>query len=85
MVYGRIDFSRIDTTPGGNSAFAPPEGFAGDYRKFMRDCWKKDRGVRQHVAVVAGWIDSGRVEITFSGPFADEARQVALASLKKAK
>lgn len=84
-MYGRIDFSRIETTPGAVSAFAPPKGFFGDYRKYMRDRWKNDRGVRQHIAVVAGWIDSGRVEITFSGPFADEARQVAMASLKKAK
>lgn len=84
-MYGRIDFSRIETTPGAVSAFAPPKGFIGDYRKYMRDRWKNDRGVRQHIAVVAGWIDSGRLGIAFSGPYADEARQVALASLNKAK
>ncbi|MDP1573152.1 MAG: hypothetical protein Q8M09_14905 [Pseudomonadota bacterium] len=80
MQYGRIDFSRIDTTPGGVSAFSPPEGFAGNYRQFMRDRWKNDSGVRQHVAVVGRLLGTGSVAVTFTGSYADEARQIALSS-----
>ncbi len=48
-MYGRINFCRIDTTPGQCNAFAPPEGFADDYIAYMRQCYKVDPGVRQHV------------------------------------
>ena len=33
-MYGVIDFSLIDTMPGGQGAFAPPAGWQGDYRQF---------------------------------------------------
>ena len=35
-MYGVIDFSLIDTMPGGQGAFAPPAGWQGDYRQFLR-------------------------------------------------
>jgi hypothetical protein len=75
-MYGVIDFSRIDTTPGSASAFSPPTGFHGDYRVFMRERWRDDPGVRQHVASVSRLLGK-KVAVTFSGPFADEARRIA--------
>ena len=75
-MYGRIDFTCIDTEPGAASAFAPPKGWQGDYRQYLRDRWKRDPGVRQHIAVVGRML--GRKEsISFRGPFAAEARQIA--------
>jgi hypothetical protein len=35
-MYGVIDFSRIDTMPGGFGPFAPPAGWQGDYRQFLQ-------------------------------------------------
>ena len=84
-MYAHFNYSRIDTTPGVVSPFAPPAKFSGNYRNFMRQRWKTDQEVRQMVAVLASWLACGSLEITFSGPYADEARQVALSSLKKAK
>lgn len=73
---GVVNFSRVDTTPGAPSAFAPPEGFKGSYRAFMRTQWKKDPGVRQHVTVVAGLLKK-RMPTEFLGPYAKEAREIA--------
>jgi hypothetical protein len=75
-MYGVIDFSRIDTEPGAASAFAPPSGFDGDYREYMRERWKNDPGVRQHIAVV-GWMLARKGTVTFCGPFSTEARRIA--------
>lgn len=84
-MYGVIDFTKIDTTPGAPSAFAPPEGFTGDYRRFMRKRWDKDPGVRQHVAVVASRV-AKKWPTEFLGPYASEAKAIAVsihADLKK--
>lgn len=75
-MYGIIYFSVIDTDPGVASAFAPPLGFEGDYRGYMRNRWKEDPGVRQHVAVV-GRMLAREEAVTFCGPFAIEARRIA--------
>lgn len=80
-MYGIIDFTRIDTEPGAASAFAPPMGFDGDYREYMRDRWKHDPGVRQHVAVVGRLLVLGE-QVEFRGRFADEARRIAEAVWK---
>ncbi|OGT90112.1 MAG: hypothetical protein A2286_00340 [Gammaproteobacteria bacterium RIFOXYA12_FULL_61_12] len=77
-MYGVIDFSKVDTTPGARSAFAPPEGFEGSYRTFMRKRWKTDRGVRQHVGMVAGYLKK-KFPTEFLGPYAKEAREIAVA------
>ena len=34
IMYGVIDFSLIDTMPGGFGPFAPPAGWQGDYRQY---------------------------------------------------
>lgn len=80
-MYGIIDFTRIDTDPGANSAFAPPKGWQGDYRQYMRDRWKYDPGVRQHVAVAGRMLARGD-GVGFCGRFADEARRIAEAAWK---
>lgn len=75
-MYGIINFDRIDTAPGAASAFAPPSGWCGNYRELMRDRWKNDPGVRQHVYSV-GWMLYRKARIEFRGPYAVEAKQVA--------
>lgn len=75
-MYGIIDFSRIDTNPGSASAFAPPKGWVGDYLHYMRDRWKIDPGVRQHVSRVGRMLKSGEA-VEFRGAFAVEAKQIA--------
>mgnify|MGYP001493696016 CR=1 FL=1 len=83
-MYGIIDFTRIDTEPGAASAFAPPAGWDGDgvaYRQLMRQRWKADPGVRQHVAIVGRMLARGE-QVEFRGRFADEARRIAEATLK---
>ncbi|PZP51875.1 MAG: hypothetical protein DI596_14310 [Azospira oryzae] len=75
-MYGIIDFSRIDTEPGAPSAFAPPSGWHGDYMQYMRQRWKTDPGVRQHVAVVGRMLVRGE-RVVFCGPFAKEAKEIA--------
>ena len=80
-MYGIVHFSRIDTEPGAASAFAPPLGFDGDYREYMRERWKLDPGVRQHVAVV-GRMLVREEQVVFCGRFAEEARRIAEAVWK---
>lgn len=72
-MYGIIDFTCIDTDPGAASAFAPPPDFDGDYREYMRQRWKNDPGVRQHVAVAGRFIE----QAVFRGRYAEEARRIA--------
>ncbi len=73
-MYGRINFCRIDTTPGQCNAFAPPEGFADDYIAYMRQCYKVDPGVRQHVVSAAFMFKrEGGKRPQFIGPYADKA------------
>lgn len=80
-MYGIIDFNKIETEPGASSAFAPPEGFCGDYIDFMRKRWKQDPGVRQHVVVVGRVIARGG-PVKFCGPFAQEAERIVRSACK---
>jgi hypothetical protein len=79
MNYGVIDFSRVDTTPGSGSAFAPPREFDGDYREFMRKQWALDPGARQHVVVVGRMLARGE-DVAFVGLYAQEAQLIAEAA-----
>ena len=73
-MYGRINFNRIDTTPGHAGAFAPPAGFVGDYVEYMRQCYRRDPGVRQHVTIVANRLMRENIpHPQFVGPFAENA------------
>lgn len=72
-MYGVINFNRIDTTPGGSSAFAPPAGFDGDYRAFLIRKMTTDNGVRQHVATVARMYRAGATPPVYLGPYAEIA------------
>lgn len=80
-MYGLINFRVINTDPGANTAFAPPKDWQGNYRQYMRDRWKHDPGVRQHVAVVGRLLVIGE-QVEFRGRFADEARRIAEAVWK---
>ncbi len=79
-MYGVIDFSLIDTMPGGQGAFAPPAGWQGDYRQFLRTRFDSDCGARQHIAVVGRrlFIKIEGKPSEFLGPHAVEAKEFAL-------
>lgn len=56
-VDGVLDFTRLDTTPGARSPFAPPADFAGDadaYRIYLREGYQRDPALRQRL-VSAAW------------------------------
>lgn len=74
-MYGTIDFSRINTEPGTRTAFSPPAGWQGDYLEYMRERWRLDPGVRQHVAVVTRMLARGE-KLVFVGRFARSARRI---------
>lgn len=76
-MYGIIDLSMINTAPGSGSPFAPPSGFAGDYREYMRERWRKDPAARQRIAVTGRLLVRGE-DVRFLGPYAEEARRLAL-------
>lgn len=82
MKYGLINLNRIDTTPGANGAFAPPNGFSGEYRKFMVEQLAIDPGVRQHVACVARRLPASEPP-EFVGPYAGAAMKLAWAVLRR--
>lgn len=82
-MYGVINFSRIDTTPGLASAFSPPAGFAGDYRAYLVQRMKADKGVHQHVATAARMHRQGSTPPTYVGPYADIARELMQTVLAK--
>ena len=75
-MYGTINFSRINTDPGADSAFAPPAHWQGDYTRYMHERWKNDPGAWQHVAVV-GRMLVREEQVVFCGRFAEEARRIA--------
>lgn len=80
-MYGAVNFRCINTEPGAGTAFAPPAGFEGDdqaYVQYMRERWKSDPGVRQHVAVAGRRLIRGD-EVVFVGRYANEARRIAQA------
>lgn len=79
MNYGVIDFTRVDTTPGSGSAFAPPKEFDGSYREYMRRQWTLNPGVRQHVVVVGRKLARGE-DVVFAGLYAEEAQLIAEAA-----
>ncbi len=86
-MYGLIDFSLIDTMPGGFGVFAPPAGWQGDYRQYLQARFDGDIGVRQQIVVV-GRIFVSKIHskpAEFIGPHAVEAREFALSMLSPTK
>ena len=79
-MYGVIDFSRIDTRPGGFGPFAPPAGWQGDYRQYLQERCDGDIGVQQQIAVVGRILVRKRDDspAQFLGPHVVEAREFAL-------
>ena len=75
-MYGVINFNKIDTTPGGKSAFAPPPEFGGNYRAYLIHRMNTDMGVHQHVAMVARKYRVGATPPEYLGPYADIASEL---------
>lgn len=74
-MYGRVNFRLIDTEPGARTAFAPPAGFDGDYKAFLRDRSLNDTGARQHIACVASLMRrKDGVVPEFTGKYARHAQ-----------
>ncbi len=68
----------IDTTANAAGPFAPPAGWEGDqygYRALMRDRYRVDMAARQQMGVVSMRLRL----VTFDGPWATEAREIAAA------
>lgn len=77
---GIVNFNKIDTTPGADQAFAPPEGYAGDYIELLRDRFKNHPMYRQHIYLAAQKLARGQItEANISGPY----RQMAIQICKK--
>lgn len=80
MASGKLDMYRLDTTPGANSMFAPPQWWNGDqeeYRIFMRQRYEHDIMLRQQIDVLTRRIAlraGVSNEITFSGPYSQTAK-----------
>lgn len=74
-MYGVVNFKRIETDPGANTAFAPPVGFDGDYKAFLTERSRNDPGARQHIACVAGLMRrEGFGPLEFTGRYAQHAQ-----------
>lgn len=79
-MYGRIDFTKFDTTPGADNAFSPPAGWQGDENEYvvlMRDRYTNGGpGYRQHF-FIAGWDLLKERPVLFVGPFSQKAKEIA--------
>jgi len=79
-MYGVIDLSRGDTTPGAGGVLAPPHGWTGEaaaYRAWLRERFREDIGARQQLLVMARWWgDPGRPPVALEGPYAEEAAAI---------
>ncbi len=76
---GLFDLSCIDTTPGANGLFSPPDGFDGDgddYIKFLRERYRNKR-YSQLFALQKHFFEKG-IKITFNGPFSDQAKSALI-------
>lgn len=79
---GVVNFAVIDTTPGADNAFAPPEGFSGDYAAYkalLRERYACDLRFGQHIACVALNLKRPDLAVTpsFIGPYAKHADWIA--------
>lgn len=79
--YGVIDFSRLETQPGGRGPLAPPAGWIGssddDYVAFLRNRYR-DMGGRQHLFAAARAITprTHADQASIIGPYRGVARNV---------
>jgi hypothetical protein len=72
----------IDTTPGANHVFAPPEGFKGskqDYLQLIRWRWATKLDASQQIESARGYVRRNPGASQYVGPFADEARYIITA------
>lgn len=69
----------VDTTPGANHVFAPPDGWSGskkEYLNLMRLRWSAMLSASQQIAVTSNFVRRYGTQAKYVGPFADEARYV---------
>lgn len=66
----------VNTRCGLKNPFSPPAGFHGDYKTLIRDRYDSRREEIHKISMK---------EIQFSGPWAEEARQICLAVRKRAE
>lgn len=78
-MYGVINLSLLDTTPGGCGPFSPPDGWQGDYWQYLHERFDGDIGARQQIAVVGRnlVLKHESLQTSFMGPHAVEAREFA--------
>ena len=77
-IYGVVDLSVVDTSFGGDSVFAPPRGWTGDYGDLMRQRFA-DPGARQQMAVLGRRLADAAQDRAprFRGPFSAMAEAIA--------
>jgi hypothetical protein len=64
-----IDYARLPTTPGARSPLAPPAGWSGDYREWLRGRYQQTSFIAEAA------LASHRYPITVTGPHAAEAAE----------
>lgn len=77
-----LDFTVLDTTPGGSSFCSPPAGWVGDataYVDWLRGRYRADPGFAQYM-VCAAWKGIAASNPRVEGPFAGDLKK-ALAKL----
>ncbi|MCP1675485.1 hypothetical protein J2T57_002635 [Natronocella acetinitrilica] len=71
---GVFDVLVIDTTPGADGPFAPPEHWQGDraaYKTLIRERYSRNRGAHQQIETTARLTGHA-----ITGPYAEYARQI---------
>lgn len=81
MVSGLLNLYNLDTTPGANCVFAPPQGWVGDdraYKDLIRQRYSRHMQIKQYVNLIARRMRSATIkaEITFAGPFEHLAKEI---------
>lgn len=82
MADGVYDLYCQNTTPGANTVFAPPLGWAGsavEYREWMRQQYRYDVNRHQQLYILARRCKNSAIvhrSIQFSGPYEDTAKDI---------
>ena len=78
QIYGVVDLSVVDTSCGGDSIFAPPRDWSGDYNDLMRQRFA-DPGARQQMAILGRRLAENSLDRApkFQGPFSATAEAIA--------
>ncbi len=69
--YGRMDFSRVDTSPGAVSWAAPPQPVE-DYTQWLRVQFKHHHAVAQYLLFCTRRLLLKKIPVEITGPYKDE-------------